>query len=215
MRVPACDLALLERWLALWSRSRGVPLPVRQENELTVEVGWPDQLRRHVFLDAGAALCARAEQIHAPHIYVKAAVDTDTLRRALPPRWAIDAPGFIMACAAPMQAACVLPADYRIDWSVEHGLPVLRLLDGEGAMAATGRIAIDHGTAMFDRIETAEAHRRQGLAAFVMLALDQLALGAGVTERLLVATTAGARLYGHLGWEHVAPWSTAVVRPPA
>lgn len=207
----ACDLALLERWLAAWSRSRGLPAPVRSGNELTVEVGWPDQLRRHVFLDAGADLRARAAQIHAPHIYLKAAVDTDTLRQALPPRWSLDAPGYLMTCTGPMPAA-TLPAGYRIAWSGEHGVSVLRLLDEAGAIAATGRIVLEQGMAVFDRIDTAEPHRRRGLARVVMLMLDQLAIEAGVTDRLLIATTAGARLYTQLGWEHLAPWSTAVLR---
>jgi hypothetical protein len=43
----------------------------------------------------------------------------------------------------------------------------------------------------------------------VTLALDGLAVEAGVSERLLVATSDGAALYGALGWRHLAPFSTA------
>jgi hypothetical protein len=70
----ACDLTLLERWLTGWSRSRGLPLPYHDGGGLTVEVGLPDQLRRHVFADAGPALQARAEAIHTPSVYLKAPV---------------------------------------------------------------------------------------------------------------------------------------------
>lgn len=126
---------------------------------LSVDVGWPDQLRRYLFADAGAAL----------------------------------------------------PAGYGMTLAVVHGAYVVCVADGAGATAATGRITLDARTAVFDRIETMECHRRKGLASVAMLALDRLAIQAGVTERLLVATEEGARLYQHLGWRHLAPFSTAVL----
>jgi GNAT superfamily N-acetyltransferase len=206
------DLAVLERWLIGWSRSRGLPLPVQDGGGLRVDVGWPDQLRRHVFIDAGAALQACADRIDAPFIFVKAAVDSDQLRSALPAHWAIEAPRYLMRCAGPMPASAILPAGYAIAASIEHGTDVLHIEDVSGATAATGRITIGHGTAVFDRIETSEVHRRKGLASVIMLALDRLAIAAGATERLLVATAAGATLYEHLGWQHLAPFSTAVLQ---
>lgn len=205
------DLALLARWLIGWSRSRGLPLPVQDGGGLRVDVGWPDQLRRHVFVDAGAALQACADRIDAPFIFVKAAVDADQLRRALPARWAIEAPRYLMRCAGPMPATVLLPAGYAIAASVEHGADVLHIVDASGAMAATGRITIDNGTAVFDRIETSELHRRKGLASVIMLALDRIATEAGASERLLIATAEGATLYKRLGWQHIAPFSTAVL----
>jgi GNAT superfamily N-acetyltransferase len=66
-------------------------------------------------------------------------------------------------------------------------------------------------SAVFDRIETAVAHRRRGLGRAVMGALDALARERGVGERLLVATDAGRRLYLQLGWTDLAPYSTAVL----
>src|SRR5262249_52721479 len=54
------DLDLLERWLCGWSLSRGLPAPQRADGGLRVDVGWPEQRRRHVFADAGAALQACA-----------------------------------------------------------------------------------------------------------------------------------------------------------
>jgi GNAT superfamily N-acetyltransferase len=64
---------------------------------------------------------------------------------------------------------------------------------------------------LFDRIETLEPHRRKGLAAALMFALDAFAEKAGVSERLLVATDAGRALYLSLGWLELAPYSTAVL----
>jgi GNAT superfamily N-acetyltransferase len=209
------DLALLARWLTGWSRSRGLPLPVQDGGGLRVDVNWPDQLRRHVFADAGAALQACAGCIHDPFIYIKAAVDSEALRQALPPRWSIEAPRYLMRRDGPMQAGSPVQAGYTAAFSSAHGADVICIMDAAGAVAATGRITLDNGTAVFDRIETAEPHRRKGLASAVMLALDGIATGAGATERLLVATATGATLYSHLGWQHLAPFSTAVLNFPA
>ena len=203
---------LLERWLTGWSRSRGLPLPRHAGDGLVVDVGWPDQLRRHVFPDAGAALRRCASSTHTPLVHLKVPVDRDILRQALPPGWTVEAPGYLMRRCGPMTPAGALASGYDVALSVEHGAYVVRVADAAGAIAASGRITLRAGTAVFDQIETAEPHRRKGLASAVMLTLDQLACQAGATERLLVATEAGVALYVSLGWEHVAPWSTAVLR---
>ncbi len=180
---------------------------------MRVEVGWPDQVRRHVFVDAGPALRRCAATIDDPFIYIKAAVDCATLRAALPARWSIDVPRYLMTRAGPMDASATLPAGYTSTLTVEHAGYVIKVTDSESSVAATGRITFDAGTAVFDRIETMAAHRRQGLARAVMLSLDQLAIQAVITERLLVATEAGTALYRHLGWQILAPYSTAVLPP--
>lgn len=201
---------MLERWLTGWSSSRGLPLPVRDGGGLRVDVGWPDQVRRYVFADAGSALrqCAAGVRQHFTHI--KATVNREQLLDALPAGWALQEPRYLMTRSGPMAAVSTLAHHYSIHSYSEHGTAVLCIVDTGGAMAATGRITLDQGTAVFDRIETAATHRRQGLASVLMLALDKLAVDAGVTERLLVATEAGAHLYRHLGWQTLAPWSTAV-----
>lgn len=206
----AFDLDLLERWLRGWSLGRGVPLPRRQGGGLVVEVGRPDQLRRHLFADAGAALqdCARA--IEEPLVFIKATVDAAQLRQALPARWRIESPRYLMRCDAPMPAAA-LPADYTVEQAHRHGATLLRVRDADGAVAASGQLVIDGACAVFDQIETAPAQRRRGLGRSVMGLLDQLARQANVTERLLVATAAGRALYLHLGWHQLAPYSTAVL----
>lgn len=203
------DLALLERWLSGWSLARGVALPRRAGGGLVVDVGWTDQLRRHVFVDAGTALQACAAAVEEPLVFLKATVDAATLRAALPARWRIESPRWLMHCALPMAASPV--AGYRAVASVEHGGTVLRLFDDAGEVAASGILVMVGATAVFDRIETAVAHRRRGLGRAVMGALDALARERGVGERLLVATDAGRRLYLQLGWTDLAPYSTAVL----
>ncbi|MES2127840.1 MAG: GNAT family N-acetyltransferase [Pseudomonadota bacterium] len=209
------DLPLLERWLGAWSQSRGLPLPRHAGGGLVVDVGWPDQLRRHLFLDAGPALQACAATIDAPHIFIKAAVDPATLRAALPERWTIGSARYLMQRTAPMTGSHALPGGYARRIDSEHGAAVLRFLDAQGQVAALGRLVVNGGTAVFDRIETHEDHRRKGLGRALMGALDILALQAGANERLLVATEAGRALYASLGWSQLAPYSTAVLATPA
>lgn len=205
------DLSLLERWQTGWSLSRGVPLPTHEGGGLVVEVGLPDQFRRHVFVEAGHELRECASHIHDPFVYLKAAVDTDQMRRALPARWEIANPGYLMHSPTAMTRSVTLPAGYSAHVEAADGADVVRIADSTGQPAASGRVVIHARTAVFDRIETLEPHRRQGLGSALMFALDALAEQAGVSERLLVATEAGRALYLSLGWLVLAPYSTAVL----
>jgi GNAT superfamily N-acetyltransferase len=205
------DLRLLERWLTGWSLARGLPRPRPCGGGLVVDVGWPGQLRRHVFVDAGEALQACAAGIHAPGVYLKAAVEPAQLRQALPLPWQLDPPRYFMACPVALAPVAPLPAGYVAQPAVEHGATVLRLVDASGQTAAVGRVVLHQGSAVFDRIETHEAHRRKGLGMHLMGALDALAEQAGVSERLLVATAAGRALYQRLGWRVLAPYASAVI----
>jgi len=205
------DFALITRWLAGWSLSRGVPLPSLLDGGLVVEVGMPEQLRRHVFLDAGQALQACAERIHDPSIFLKAAVEPQVLRQALPSRWHIEKPGYFMMGPAHGTGTAAMPQGYKANFEIAHGAHLVRVVHESGEPAASGRIVLHGRTAIFDRIETAEAHRRRGLGSAVMMALDSLAIQAAVNERLLVATEDGRALYTRLGWRVISPWSTAVL----
>ena len=60
------DLPLLGRWLTGWSLARGLPLPQPVVGGLVVEVGWPEQVRRYVFVEAGEALQACVARSHDP-----------------------------------------------------------------------------------------------------------------------------------------------------
>jgi GNAT superfamily N-acetyltransferase len=104
-----------------------------------------------------------------------------------------------------------LPPDYHISVEAEYGGYVVRVIHASGELAASGRVAVHAGCAVFDQIVTDEAHRRLGLGNVVMLNLDAVAEQAGATDRLLVATKAGRALYERLGWTVLAPWSTAVL----
>lgn len=205
------DLRLLERWLTGWSLARGLPLPTRAGGGLVVEVGWPSQLRRHVFVDAGPELQQCAAKINQPYVYLKAAVDPDQLRRVLPPEWTIEIPRYLMTSVATKRRLATLPDGYIATVVSEHGAQLVCVADAGGDIAASGRVAVHCGTAVFDRIETLEAHRGKGLATAIMSVLEELAEQAAASERLLVATEAGCRLYRKLGWHVLAPYATAVL----
>lgn len=204
------DLDLLERWLTAWSLSRGLPLPVHEGGGLSVEVGKPDHLRRHVFAEAGPALQACAARVSEPGVHLKVPVGPEEMRQALPPGWELEELRYLMHCGAAMAAESAAPAGYSVRAEREHGAHVVRLIDAGGTTAASGRVVLHGKTAVFDQIETHELHRRKGLGSAVMLELDRLAVQARVSERLLVATEAGRALYLALGWQVLAPYSTFI-----
>jgi GNAT superfamily N-acetyltransferase len=154
-------------------------------------------------------LQACAGAVREAHVHVKAAVEPAVLLRALPPGWTLDAPRSLMAATRPL-APQPLPAGYHAIDAIEHGTRVLHLLDEHGSSAATGRLHLQQGCAVFDRIETDPAHRRRGLARAVMGLLDRGAVEAGAQERLLVASEQGRALYLALGWQVLAPYATAI-----
>jgi GNAT superfamily N-acetyltransferase len=204
------NLEVIERWLIAWSLARGLPLPVREGGGLAVEVGWPDQLRRFVFLDDGPALQRCAANVTEPFVHIKAAVEPDRLQAALPAGWELEELRYLMYRDGAMSASAAAPAGYTVSARPEHGAQLVRFIDAEGTTAAAGRVVLHGKTASFDRIMTHERHRRKGLASAVMLELDRMAVQANVSERLLVATEEGRALYLALGWQELAPYSTFI-----
>ncbi len=205
---------MLERWLTGWTMARGAPLPRREGGGLVVDVGTADEVRRHVFVDAGRALQECASVIRDPFIYLKATVDLEQMRRALPWRWQIEAARYFMRLPAAMAWPIAPPPGFTTRLEHDHLAQVVRFVDAAGETAASGRVVMYQETAVFDRIETHDPYRRMGLGRAVMSALGQLAQAEGARERLLVATEAGRYLYASLGWEIIAPYSTAVIPPP-
>lgn len=78
----------------------------------------------------------------------------------------------------------------------------------DGEQAASGVVAVVAETAVFDRILTGEAFRRQGFGSDVMAVLTAAALRLGARRALLVASPQGQALYRRLGWRTVAAMAT-------
>ena len=66
------------------------------------------------------------------------------------------------------------------------------------------------GVFVYDRIETAPAHRRRGLGRAVMAALAD-ARRSRAASQVLVATDDGRALYARLGWSVYSTFATAVI----
>ena len=70
-------------------------------------------------------------------------------------------------------------------------------------VAASGRVFVVDGTAIFDKIVTEPGFQRRGLGSFVMRALAAQAFEHEVETGLLLASLDGQKLYSHLGWSTV------------
>jgi len=70
-------------------------------------------------------------------------------------------------------------------------------------VAASGRVFVVDGTAVFDKIVTEPDFQRRGLGTFIMKALAAQAFSHHVENGLLLASLDGQKLYSHLGWDVV------------
>jgi GNAT superfamily N-acetyltransferase len=76
----------------------------------------------------------------------------------------------------------------------------------DGALAATARYGVaDAGDIVVDRVSTAPAFRRRGLARRVMTALAAHAACHGHRRALLISSEEGEPLYRSLGYQPIAP----------
>ena len=76
----------------------------------------------------------------------------------------------------------VLPEGYMFDLDSRPPLTVATVKTAEGELAASGRLGLIRGLAVFDRIRTQDGHRRRGLARALMAKLGNIALHAGVSK---------------------------------
>ncbi|AMK23152.1 MULTISPECIES: GNAT family N-acetyltransferase [Sphingomonadaceae] len=208
------DPRIVATWIKGWTLARETPPPVEDHGGFRVDVGWPQQRVRYVFPRISPAMRELAAGITEPWVFVKACATPSAMRAALPNRWAIQPPGFMMTCCGQM-AGGAPPDGYSLDATDPMPLAVVKALASSGELAAIGRVVRVGEFAIYDRIETTAAHRRRGLGRAVMKKLETIARGAGATRGVLVATADGRGLYEALGWELLSLYTTAVIPPPA
>ncbi len=92
--------------------------------------------------------------------------------------------------------------DLTLETSESNGVHHAVVRSGE-AVAASGRVFVVDGTAVFDKIVTEPAFQRRGLGSFIMKALAAQAFEHDVENGLLLASLDGQKLYSHLGWTTV------------
>jgi ribosomal protein S18 acetylase RimI-like enzyme len=214
---PERQLVPLTRaWTEGWTRSRGHAAPVAEPDWLRVEVGLPEQIRRYVLTGFDAALIERlaGEQGDRPAVWLKICAERAQVLPLLDGRWLPHAPEALMSIALAPDVHEVLepPSPFRLEREERAGFIALRLLTLEGELAASGQVALFERYACFDRIVTAETHRRLGLGRWVMRALSQAAIAQGAAWGVLVATEQGVALYRALGWALASPMVAAATR---
>lgn len=205
------DPSLIEAWLRARSLSRRLPQPIAECGGLRVDTGLPQETRRYVFAHATDGLRQTAESIRDARIFLKLCDSAETMRGFVPSRWQISPPNFMMICDSEFgRDSQQLPPGYRLELKTNSAVSHACILSSDGGIAASGYAAEHAGVFIYDRIFTAEAHRRKGLGRAVMTALAS-ARRSPVAQQILAATHAGRELYLMLGWTDYAPYTTAVI----
>ncbi len=206
------DPALMEAWLRARSLSRGLPQPVPDSGGLRLDSGLPNETRRYLFALPVEGLRKIAEHTHEPRIPLKLCDTPETMRGYLPARWEIFPPNFVMTCRETLNPRDTrrLPDGYRLQLKTEAAVTEARILSTAGELAANGYAAHRDDVFVYDRILTAEKHRRKGLGTFIMTALAS-ARPPSARQQVLVATPAGRELYRTLGWSDYALYTSATI----
>ena len=212
MPIPV-DPVLMEAWLRARSVSRGLPQPVPDSGGLRVDSGLPNETRRYLFPRAVEGLREIAERIREPRIPLKLCDTPEIMRSYLPSRWEISPANFVMTCREAIGGdvdAQHPPAGYRLELHTGSDVTEAIILSTAGEIAASGYAARHGDVFVYDRIVTAESHRRKGLGTIVMTALAS-ARHVSAELQILVATPEGRELYRSLGWMDYALYTSAVI----
>jgi hypothetical protein len=210
-RALQADPKLVETWVHGWALTREVAPPVHDSGALRVDVGWPEQKQRFVFDCLCADVQRLARRIHEPWILIKVCAPWEAVQPILPDKWVIPAPGFMMTGTLEPVREPMLPEGYVFDLDSRPPLTVATIKTAGGEVAASGRLGLIRGLAVFDRIRTQDDHRRRGLARALMAKLGNIAVHASVSKAGLVATPDGRLLYEALGWRLHSLYTTALI----
>ncbi len=218
MQTPTPPSDIFMAWIRGWALTREVAPPVPHVDGFRIDVGIPRQVARYVFAQPSPTLGALGTSIATPWVFLKACATADELRSLLPLPWKLQPDGFMLVCGdAPFKGSTALPAGYTLhvdDDGARTRRAHVAVHAPDGALAASGHLALDDQRAIYDRIVTEPAHQRRGLGRAVMHALQALGHAHGRHAGVLVATPAGRALYESLGWRLHAPWATAVIPGP-
>jgi len=204
------DPKLVFAWQAAHSIARSSPPPVHDRGGFRVDTHSEKEVKRWVFPQLCDGLRAIAHDITAPRHYLKLCGSDEELRSALPARWEVQPANYFMIAAVATLGTKPLPNGYRME--LHQAGPVTRacIIAPDGDLAASGCAAETADVFIYDRIETAQDHRRKGLGAAVMTALGA-ARKSLASPQLLVATGDGRNLYANLGWSVLAPFAAATI----
>lgn len=204
------DPTLVFAWQTAHSIARGSPPPVHDRGGFRVDTDSEKEVKRWVFPQQCDGLRAIAHDVAAPRHYLKLCGTNEELRSALPARWEVQPENYFMMAAVTLIDTKPLPNGYKMELRQTGPVTQARVLAPDGALAASGCAAESADVFIYDRIETAQDHRRKGLGIAVMIALGT-ARKSLISPQLLVATGEGRNLYASLGWTVLAPFAAATI----
>jgi hypothetical protein len=204
------DPTLVFAWQTAHSIARGSPPPVHDRGGFRVDTDSEKEVKRWVFPQQCDGLRAIAHDVAAPRHYLKLCGTNEELRSALPARWEIQPENYFMMAAVTLIDTKPLPNGYKMELRQTGPVTQARVLAPDGALAASGCAAESADVFIYDRIETAQDHRRKGLGIAVMIALGT-ARKSLISPQLLVATGEGRNLYASMGWTVLAPFAAATI----
>ena len=210
MPLSYVDPKLVFAWQAAHSIARSSPPPVHDRGGFRVDTHSETEVKRWVFPRLCDGLRSIAYDITAPRHYLKLCGSDEELRSALPTRWEIQSTNYLMMAAVATLDPKPLPNGYRMEFHQAGPVARASIFEPDGHLAASGYAAETADVFIYDRIETAQDHRRKGLGVAVMIALGA-ARKSLAGPQLLVATGDGRNLYAKLGWTELAPIASAAI----
>lgn len=204
------DPNLVFAWQAAHSLARKSPAPVLDRGGYRVDTHSEKEVKRWVFPKLCDGLHGVAREISSPRHYLKLCGTNEELRLALPAKWEIQPENYFMEATIILHETSSLPVGYKMELHQAGPVTQVHVFGPNGDLAASGTAAESMEAFVYDRIETASAHRRKGLGIAVMSALGS-ARKSSTAPQLLVATDDGRRLYEHLGWTVISPFATATI----
>lgn len=206
------DAELTTLWAHGWSVSRGTPPPVPTRWGLRIEVGAPNQVRRHLLLDpdldAAAELVASIDE---PRTWIKSHVTPEFLEPVLGAGWTEDAAGWLMVWDV-TPAPVSVPDGYSVATDFADGVTRVQVLAADGSVASRAQYGHRDGFGVVDQVRTDVGHQRRGLGSLVMGTLANVAHEDGARTSILGASVEGRALYESLGWKVHTPLAGFIFR---
>lgn len=204
------DPALIAAWLTARSIARDLPPPVPDRGGLRVDTNSEKEVRRWLFPQMVEGLAELAREISSSRHFLKLCGSTEELSGAVPVRWQILPASYVMTAGAATPGALTIPDGYKMESSSTGAKTRIRIFAPNADLAASGYAAEAAGVFIYDRIETAVAHRRRGLGRAVMTALAAARKSPSAPE-ILVASEDGRTLYESLGWSIYSHYATVTI----
>lgn len=202
------DPELARAWLTARSVARGLPVPVPDRGGFRVDTNSDTELRRWLFSTPVEGLRDLGLSIDEPRHLLKLCGTTDELAGVLPGHWLVEGGSWLMALdASPAPLAAISPG-YCVEQYRNGPATRVEIRTDNGELAASGYSAETAEAFVYDRIVTEVGHRRRGLGRALIAALGSCRKSQSARQ-LLVATAEGEKLYSSLGWQKLAPYSTA------